>query len=61
MAVLCKYVLRVDLGFQGIKKDYPQHTVMIPHKSSKYHKNTQDEKEENYVISGIRVLIENII
>ncbi|MCB9106945.1 MAG: hypothetical protein H6633_22270 [Anaerolineales bacterium] len=27
----------VDLGFMGIKKDYPQLDVVMPHKSSKHH------------------------
>ncbi len=54
-------VLWVDLGFVGIKKDYPDSTVVMPKKKPKGRELTADEKERNKVISGFRVLVEHAI
>jgi DDE superfamily endonuclease/Helix-turn-helix of DDE superfamily endonuclease len=51
----------VDLGFMGIVKNYPHLRVVIPHKSSKNHPLTPDQKAENRVISAIRICIEHAI
>lgn len=51
----------VDLGFQGIKKDYPQLGVVIPNKKPRGRDLTPEQKAENRVISGIRVIGENAI
>lgn len=51
----------VDLGFVGIKKDYPCLRVMIPHKSSKNHPLTSLQKAENRVISALRICVEHTI
>jgi len=51
----------VDLGFLGIVKDYPQLRVVIPHKSSKNHPLTPQQKAENRVISALRICIEHAI
>jgi hypothetical protein len=52
----------VDSGYQGIKKLLKTGVnVMIPKKKSKNYPLTAAEKEENRVIAGIRVVIENTI
>jgi len=51
----------VDLGFQGIKKDYPQLEVEIPNKKPSKRDLTPEQKAENRIISGIRVISENAI
>jgi hypothetical protein len=51
----------VDLGFLGIVKDYPRLRVVIPHKSSKLHPLTPEQKAENRVISAFRVRAEHAI
>ena len=51
----------VDLGFLGIAKDYPRLQVVIPHKSSKHHPLTPEQKTENRVISAFRIRVEHTI
>ena len=51
----------VDLGFVGITKDYPCLQVVIPHKSSKNHPLTPEQKAENQVISTFRIRVEHTI
>lgn len=48
-----------DTGFQGLQKDHAN--TMMPTKATKYHRLTEEEKEENRLISGIRVLSEHAI
>jgi len=48
-----------DTGFLGIQKTHPN-TVM-PKKASKYHPLTQQEKENNRIISGLRIVSEHTI
>jgi len=50
----------VDTGFQGIDKEYDI-DVQIPKKNSKKRKLTFEEKENNKIISGIRVINEHAI
>lgn len=54
--------LWVDKGYKGITK-YLKHNnaVMIPHKKSKKHPLTLQQKSDNAVISGIRAVIEHAI
>jgi hypothetical protein len=54
-------VVWVDLGFQGIKKDYPQLNVKIPYKKPRKKELSLEQKAENRVMAGIRVIIENTI
>lgn len=61
MNVLLWYTIFVDLWFQGIKKDFPWHNIFIPKKNYKKNPLTEAEKEENRLISSIRVVVENII
>lgn len=49
-----------DLGFKGAEKDYDLSLVM-PHKKSKNNPLTDEEKQDNKVISGIRVIGEHAI
>jgi hypothetical protein len=51
----------LDLGFVGIKKDYPRLQVVIPHKSSKNHPLTPLQKAENRVIRAFRICAEHAI
>ena len=48
-----------DTGFIGIQKDH--HNTMMPRKKTKKHPLTEDEKQENKLISGIRILAEHAI
>ncbi len=53
--------LWLDLGFLGVKKDYPDATVMMPKKKPKGKELTSDERKQNKIISSIRVLVEHAI
>jgi len=48
-----------DTGFQGIKKLHPN--SVLPDKSTKKHPLSEPQKENNRVISGIRVVSEHTI
>jgi hypothetical protein len=61
MESLIGYILWVDLWFQWIKSDFPNHIINIPKKNYKNKPLTQEEKDENWIISSIRVVVENII
>jgi hypothetical protein len=54
-------VVNVDLGFQGIKKDYPDIDIRIPHKKPRGRKLTNEQKEENRRLSSRRVIAEHAI
>jgi len=54
-------VVNVDLGFQGIKKDYPDLDIKIPHKKPRGRELTKKQKEENRKLSSRRVLAEHTI
>ncbi len=49
----------VDTGFQGMGSDHPN--TMIPLKATKKHPLTEEQKQNNRIISGIRVIIEHAI
>ena len=57
----------VDLGFQGIRSDYPKfHHINIPHKKPKKSKSsnptlTPQQKRENRIVGRIRVGVEHLI
>ncbi len=57
----------VDLGYQGILKDYDGEQIMIPHKKPRKSKKnpvtslTKKQKSENQAISKIRIFVENAI
>jgi hypothetical protein len=49
----------LDLGFQGIEKQFPGHKISMPKKKPRGGELTESEKEENKEKSSVRVLIEN--
>lgn len=51
----------LDKGFTGIKKDYPLACVVIPKRKPKGKELTDYDKEQNKIISGIRILSEHAI
>ena len=59
--------LDVDLGYQGIKTDYPEADIAIPFKKprkSKKHPNPQlsdEQKDYNRAVSRARIYVENAI
>lgn len=53
-----KTIIKLDLGFLGIKRLYPQ--AELPKKSSKYHPLTKAEKQSNKQLASERVLVEHI-
>jgi hypothetical protein len=51
-----------DKGYQGLKKSVPPGVnVITPHKKPKKGELSQAQKEENKVISGIRIVVEHAI
>ncbi|CAK8721139.1 DDE superfamily endonuclease [Candidatus Electrothrix aarhusensis] len=56
-----------DLGYQGIVSDYSGENIRIPHKKPRKSKKnpiislSDKQKEENQVLSKIRILVENAI
>ena len=51
-----------DKAYQGVKKDVDKDVnVFIPHKKSKKKKLTNSQKQENKIISGIRICVEHAI
>ncbi|NJN98145.1 MAG: transposase [Anaerolineales bacterium] len=61
------FKLWVDLGYLGIKTDYEAVEINIPHKKPRKSKAnpaptlTDEQKEENRLISSIRVIVEHAI
>ena len=53
--------IRVDLGFQGIEKDYQCQEVCLPHKKPKKQELTVEQKEENKELARKRVRIEHAL
>ena len=54
-----KFNVRVDLGYLGIVKDYVCKSIMIPHKKSKKHQLTDQQKRENQSFAAERVAVEH--
>lgn len=53
--------LWVDKGFQGIAKDYPKAVVVMPKRKPKGKELSEYDKEQNKIISGIRIVSEHAI
>lgn len=57
----------VDLGYQGICKDYEGENILIPHKKPRKSKNnpnpslTKEQKQYNKELSKTRIFVENAI
>ena len=56
-----RIIIWVDKGYQGIAKDFLGTDIMIPHKRSKNRKLTTEQKEQNHIVNGTRVLVEHTI
>ncbi len=50
-----------DAGYQGLQNELPNHSVFIPHKASRNHPLTEDEKLANRELSSIRIVVENTL
>ena len=50
-----------DLGFVGIEKDYPNLEGVVPHKKPKNGSLTPEQRQENKIISQLRIRIEHTI
>lgn len=48
-----------DTGFQGMERDHPN--TLIPKKASKNHPFTEADKQNNRIISGLRIVAEHAI
>ena len=53
--------VHVDLGFLGIKKQVTFSDISIPHKASKHHPLSEEQKKENSTLAAIRVVVEHAI
>jgi hypothetical protein len=51
----------VDLGFQGIKKDFPSLEVIMPNKKPRGGELSLDQKAENTMVARVRVVSEHAI
>jgi IS5 family transposase len=59
--VPAEYGLRVDKGYQGIKRGYEHREVQIPRRASKLHPLTPVQKRENRRLASQRVVVEHTI
>lgn len=48
-----------DTGLQGIQTDHPN--TLIPKKATKNHPLTEEDKQNNRIISGLRIVVEHAI
>ena len=53
------FKIHVDLGYLGFATQYPSCQVMMPHKKSKTHPLTEEEKRDNRRRSAQRVVVEH--
>ena len=53
--------VRVDLGFVGFEKDYPCKKLYIPNKKPKGQELTSEQKAENKLLAGERIVVEHSI
>jgi len=51
----------VDLGFKGIDKQFPGHSISMPKKKPRTRELTKFSKEQNTKKSSVRVLVENAL
>jgi len=52
---------RVDLGYQGIETDYPDHAVVIPKKKPPKQDLTQSQKRQNRKKAKKRIIVEHTL
>ena len=53
--------VRLDLGFVGFEKDYQCKELFMPHKKPKKQALTLEQKAENKVLAGERIVVEHSI
>jgi hypothetical protein len=53
--------VRLDLGFFGFEKDYECKKVYLPHKKPKQQELTPEQKAENKLLAGERIVVEHSI
>jgi len=53
--------VRLDLGFVGFEKDYECKTLYIPNKKPKKQELTPEQKAENKLLAGERIVVEHHI
>ena len=53
--------VRVDLGFQGMADDYVCKELNIPNKKKKKEELTPEQKEENKLLAGERIFVEQAL
>lgn len=56
-----KHNFWMDLGYTGAENDYPKINIVMPKKKPKGKELTENEKENNQIISGFRVNAEHAI
>ena len=49
----------LDKGYDGIRKDYPEHTIYQPFKARRNHPLTPEQKAYNRHLSGYRIVVEH--
>lgn len=50
-----------DSGYQGLHDELPKHSVFVPHKATRGHPLTPDQKLVNRELSSIRIRVENTL
>lgn len=55
------FIIRIDLGYQGFEKEYPNTEVFIPNKKPKGGELTIEQKEQNKELARQRIKIEHAI
>ena len=50
-----------DSAYQGLHNELPNHSVFFPHKATRNHPLTEDEKLANRELSSIRIVVENTL
>ena len=55
------FIIRIDLGYQGFEKEYPDVEIYIPNKKPKGGELTAEQKEENKKLARQRIKIEHAI
>jgi len=48
-----------DAGYQGLHDELPNHSVFVPHKATRNHPLSEDQKLVNRELSSIRIVVEN--
>lgn len=56
-----KFIIKVDLGYVGIKKEYASIYIAIPHKKTKLTPLTASQKDDNKKMAAERINVEHSI